>query len=204
MDFVKSRFCSIHFTLLLAGQKKIVRYIEDFVIQRFVISRFHCINRNTRQLIHQKRKQKKKTSLEYPNPRNMLERPQNRHAKQSICALLQPKQKHKHNPVSDASIKAHVTQKQVSKTSHQTHTEQKHVQVDLVNLNADQGVNRVNANTIRSKNKHCFHFINDKIKTPSNKSPLGSRNKFRHCKRCKMPLTLLNTLPASNVLFVTG
>ena len=60
VDFVKSTFCSIHFTIILAGLKKIVRYIEDFVIQRFVTSRFHCINRNIRQLIHQKRKHKKK------------------------------------------------------------------------------------------------------------------------------------------------
>ena len=45
-DFVKSRFinfrfCSIHFTVILAGLKKIVCYTEDFVIQRFVKSRFH-------------------------------------------------------------------------------------------------------------------------------------------------------------------
>ena len=31
-DFVKSRFCSIHFTVILAGLKKIVCYIEDFII----------------------------------------------------------------------------------------------------------------------------------------------------------------------------
>ena len=31
-DFVKSRFCSIHFAVVLAGLKKIVRYTEDFVI----------------------------------------------------------------------------------------------------------------------------------------------------------------------------
>ena len=30
--FVISRFCSIHFTVILAGLKRIVRYIEDFVI----------------------------------------------------------------------------------------------------------------------------------------------------------------------------
>ena len=30
--FVKSRFCSIHFTVVLAGLKKIVRYTENFVI----------------------------------------------------------------------------------------------------------------------------------------------------------------------------
>ena len=31
-DFVKSRFYSIHFTVILAGLKKIVCYIEDFII----------------------------------------------------------------------------------------------------------------------------------------------------------------------------
>ena len=31
-DFVKSRFCSIHFIAILAGLKKIVRYTVDFVI----------------------------------------------------------------------------------------------------------------------------------------------------------------------------
>ena len=30
--FVISRFCSIHFTVTLAGLKNIVRYTEDFVI----------------------------------------------------------------------------------------------------------------------------------------------------------------------------
>ena len=30
--FVKSRFCSIYFTVILAKLKKIVRYTEDFVI----------------------------------------------------------------------------------------------------------------------------------------------------------------------------
>ena len=39
--FVISRFCSIHFTVTLAGLKNIIRYSEDFVIQRFVKSRFH-------------------------------------------------------------------------------------------------------------------------------------------------------------------
>ena len=34
--FVISRFCSIHFTVTLAGLKNIVRYTEDFVIWRFV------------------------------------------------------------------------------------------------------------------------------------------------------------------------
>ena len=45
-DFVKSRFinfrfCSMHFTVILAGLKKTVCYTEDFVIQRFVKWRFH-------------------------------------------------------------------------------------------------------------------------------------------------------------------
>ena len=31
-DFVISRFCSIYFTVTLAGLKNIVRYTEDFVI----------------------------------------------------------------------------------------------------------------------------------------------------------------------------
>ena len=31
-DFVKSSFCSIHFTVILAGLMKIVLYTEDFVI----------------------------------------------------------------------------------------------------------------------------------------------------------------------------
>ena len=31
-DFVKWRFCFIHFTVILAGLKKIVGYTEDFVI----------------------------------------------------------------------------------------------------------------------------------------------------------------------------
>ena len=40
---VISRFCSIHFTVTLAGLKDIVRYTKDFVIKRFVKLRFHCI-----------------------------------------------------------------------------------------------------------------------------------------------------------------
>ena len=33
-DFVKSRFCSIHFTVILAGLKKlVVRYTEDFEVR---------------------------------------------------------------------------------------------------------------------------------------------------------------------------
>ena len=31
-DFVKWRFCSIHFTVILTGLEKIVRHTEDFVI----------------------------------------------------------------------------------------------------------------------------------------------------------------------------
>ena len=31
-DIFKSRFSSIHFTVILAGPKKIVRYTDDFVI----------------------------------------------------------------------------------------------------------------------------------------------------------------------------
>ena len=42
--FVISRFCSIHFIVILAWLKQIVRYTEDFVILRFVKSRFHCMN----------------------------------------------------------------------------------------------------------------------------------------------------------------
>ena len=41
-DFVKLGFFSIHSPVILARQKKIVRYTEDFVIERFVISRFQC------------------------------------------------------------------------------------------------------------------------------------------------------------------
>ena len=42
-DSVKSRFCSIHFTEILAGMKKIVCYTEDSVKSRFVKSRFYSI-----------------------------------------------------------------------------------------------------------------------------------------------------------------
>ena len=38
--FVKSRFCFIHFNVILAGLKKIVCYTEDLVIKRFVKSSF--------------------------------------------------------------------------------------------------------------------------------------------------------------------
>ena len=41
--FVTLRFCSIHFTVTLAGLKNIVCYTKDFVILRFIKSRFHCI-----------------------------------------------------------------------------------------------------------------------------------------------------------------
>ena len=41
LRFVISRFCSIHFTVILAGLKEIVRYTEDFVIWRFIKSRFY-------------------------------------------------------------------------------------------------------------------------------------------------------------------
>ena len=41
--FVIWRFCSIQFSVTLAGQKNIVRYTEDLVVLRFVKSRFHCI-----------------------------------------------------------------------------------------------------------------------------------------------------------------
>ena len=42
-DFVISSFCSIHFTVTLAGLKIIVRYTKDFVTKRFVKSSFHCM-----------------------------------------------------------------------------------------------------------------------------------------------------------------
>ena len=46
-DFVKSSFCSIHFTVILAGLMKILLYTEeDFVIKRFVKSKFHCNKNN--------------------------------------------------------------------------------------------------------------------------------------------------------------
>ena len=34
LRFIKSRFCSINFTLILARLKKVVHYTEDFVIYR--------------------------------------------------------------------------------------------------------------------------------------------------------------------------
>ena len=41
--FVKSRFCSIHFTVTFGGAEEYRSlYSEDFVIQKFVKSRFHC------------------------------------------------------------------------------------------------------------------------------------------------------------------
>ena len=43
---VKSGFCSIHFTVTLAGLKKVNCYIENTVyISNIVISGFHCISR---------------------------------------------------------------------------------------------------------------------------------------------------------------
>ena len=41
-DFGNSRLCSIQFTVILARLKKILRYTKDFVIYRFIKSRFHC------------------------------------------------------------------------------------------------------------------------------------------------------------------
>ena len=41
-DFVILRIFSLHFTVTLVGLKTIVRYIEDFVVSKFVKSRFHC------------------------------------------------------------------------------------------------------------------------------------------------------------------
>ena len=41
-DFVILRVFSLHFTVTLVGLKTIVRYIEDFVVSKFVKSRFHC------------------------------------------------------------------------------------------------------------------------------------------------------------------
>ena len=37
----------MHFISILAGLKKIVCYIENFVIWRFAKSTFHCISRHT-------------------------------------------------------------------------------------------------------------------------------------------------------------
>ena len=39
---VISRFCPIHFTVTLAELKSILRYNEDFFIERFIKSRFYC------------------------------------------------------------------------------------------------------------------------------------------------------------------
>ena len=44
-DFALSRFFPINFTVTLAGLKSIVRYTEDFVIQRSVKWKFYCITR---------------------------------------------------------------------------------------------------------------------------------------------------------------
>ena len=40
---VKSGFCSIHFTVILAGLKNVKRYIGNIVILKIVTSGFHCI-----------------------------------------------------------------------------------------------------------------------------------------------------------------
>ena len=39
---VKSRFCSIHFTVKLAGLKNVNRYIGNIFISKIVLSGFHC------------------------------------------------------------------------------------------------------------------------------------------------------------------
>ena len=39
---VKLRFCFIHFTVALAGLKKVNRYIGNIVISKILISGFHC------------------------------------------------------------------------------------------------------------------------------------------------------------------
>ena len=44
-DFALSRFFPINFTVTLTGLKSIVRYTEDFVIQRYVKWKFDCITR---------------------------------------------------------------------------------------------------------------------------------------------------------------
>ena len=40
---VKSGFCSIHFTVTLAGLKNVNYYIRNIVILKIVISGLHCI-----------------------------------------------------------------------------------------------------------------------------------------------------------------
>ena len=84
VDFVKSKFCSIHFTIILAGLKKIVRYTDRGL--RYTEVRYIEVP-----LYKQKHTPTNSSntkaekiiiiiiSLENPNPRNMLERPQNRH-----------------------------------------------------------------------------------------------------------------------------
>ena len=39
---VKPGFCSMHFTVTLAGLKNVNRYIESIVLSKIVISGFHC------------------------------------------------------------------------------------------------------------------------------------------------------------------
>ena len=40
---VKSDFCSIHFTVTLAGLKNVNRYIRNIVLLKIVMSGFHCM-----------------------------------------------------------------------------------------------------------------------------------------------------------------
>ena len=40
---VKSGFCSIHFTVTLAGLKNVNRYIGNIVLLKIVMSGFHCM-----------------------------------------------------------------------------------------------------------------------------------------------------------------
>ena len=39
---VKPGFCSVHFTVTLAGLKNVNRYIGNIVLSEIVISEFHC------------------------------------------------------------------------------------------------------------------------------------------------------------------
>ena len=40
---VKPGFCSIHYTVTLAGLKNVNRYIGNIVLSKIVISGFHCM-----------------------------------------------------------------------------------------------------------------------------------------------------------------
>ena len=42
----KSGFCSIHFTVLLAGLKNVTRYIGNIVISKIVVSEFRYVKYN--------------------------------------------------------------------------------------------------------------------------------------------------------------